>query len=66
MKKIFLTLAIAVGLGFASPIEVSARSAITVTALEHHDGYDYVEYNDGSFAFFYSDGSYVIYMRKHG
>ena len=66
MKKIFLTLAIAVGLGFASPIVVSAKPQIAVTLLEHCDGYDYVEYSDGRYALFYPDGSYVLYMKRRG
>lgn len=62
-----MTLALAVGLGIASPTEALAKQKkIEVVSIEHCNGYDYVEFNDGSFGLFYDDGTYVIYMRKQG
>lgn len=51
MKKLFLILALAIGLGAASPQKASAQE-IVVTTITHFDGYDYVEFNDGSFGLF--------------
>lgn len=61
-----MTLALVAGLGLASPVEASAKPKVAVTVIEHHEGYDFVEYNDDSYAFFFSDGTYVIYIRKEG
>lgn len=66
MRKLFLTLALAVGLGIVSPMEVSAKKKPVVTKLECREYYDYVEYDDGSYAFFYPDGSYDIYIKRTG
>jgi hypothetical protein len=66
MKKIVLILALAIGLGFVSPTETSAKNRVEVTSIEHCDGYDFVEFNDGSMGIFYDDGSYEIYIRKQG
>ena len=65
MKKLFLILALAIGLGAASPQKASAQE-IVVTTIIHFDGYDYVEFNDGSFGLFFADGTYVIYKRMEG
>lgn len=66
MRKLFLTLALAVGLGIVSPMEASAKKKVEVTLLVHCDGYDYVEYNDGSYGYFFPDGTHEIYIRKVG
>ncbi len=66
MRKLFLTLALAIGLGIVSPMEASAKKKPVVTKLEHCEYYDYVEYNDGSYAFFYPDGTYDIFIKKTG